>query len=125
VNAAEDPAPDLAADGESVRIPGRPEGTSAVGGPEGPVGVGESASLLRALPKEMGVILFSAGVIGFVLPGPGTPALIAGGLILWPDRFEKVEGWLQRRFPGLHREGVGHVERFLSDLEKRYPGSIR
>jgi hypothetical protein len=73
----------------------------------------------------MGVILLSAGVIGFVLPGPGTPALIAGGLILWPDRFAKVEGWMQRRFPDLHREGVGHVERFLSDLEKRYPGSIR
>jgi hypothetical protein len=91
----------------------------------GPLEVGEVVGLLHALPKEVGVILLSAGLLGFVLPGPGTPALIAGGLILWPDRFGKVEGWFRRRFPDLHRTGIGHVGRFLSDLERRYPGSTR
>ena len=42
---------------------------------------------LRALPKEVGVMLLSAGVVGFVMPGPGTPAIIAGGLVLWPEGF--------------------------------------
>src|SRR5262249_26750887 len=62
-------------------------------------------------------------VVGFVLPGPGVPALVAGGLILWPEGFGKVDGWLRRRFPTVHRKGMAQIERFLSDLERRYPGS--
>lgn len=81
------------------------------------------AGLAGSLPKELGVMLVSAGVIGFVLPGPGAPALVAGGLILWPERFGKVERWFQKRFPQAHRQGMGHIHRFLSDLERRYPGS--
>jgi hypothetical protein len=34
-----------------------------------------------------------------------------------------VEGWFRRRFPSIHRKGRGQIERFLSDLERRYPGS--
>ena len=68
-------------------------------------------------------MLVSAGLIGVVLPGPGAPALVAGGLILWPDAFGKVERWARRRFPQAHRKGIGHINRFLSDLERRYPGS--
>jgi hypothetical protein len=64
-----------------------------------------------------------AGLIGVVLPGPGAPALVAGGLMLWPGAFGKVERWMQRRFPVAHRKGIGHINRFLSDLERRYPGS--
>ncbi len=40
---------------------------------------------LEDLPKELGVLLTSVGVLGFVLPGiAGTPALIAGGLVSGP-----------------------------------------
>jgi hypothetical protein len=78
---------------------------------------------LRGLPKEMGYVLLSAGVLGFVLPGPGTPALIAGGMVLWPERFGKAEAWFKRRYPSVHRDGMRHVHRFLKDLESRYPGS--
>lgn len=85
--------------------------------PEAPAG------LAASLPKELGVMLVSAGVIGVVLPGPGAPALVAGGLILWPEGFGRVERWFQRRFPQAHRQGMGHINRFLSDLERRYPGS--
>jgi hypothetical protein len=83
------------------------------------------AILATSLPKELGVMLVSAGVIGVVLPGPGTPALVAGGLILWPEAFGKVERWFQKRYPVTHREGVRHINRFLTDLERRYPGSTR
>ena len=74
-------------------------------------------------PRDLGVMLVSAGVIGVVLPGPGVPALVAGGLILWPEAFGRVERWLQKRFPDTHRKGIGHINRFLTDLERRYPGS--
>ncbi len=77
------------------------------------------------LPKELGVMLLSAGVVGFVMPGPGTPAIIAGGLVLWPKGFGKAEVWFRHRFPTVHRGGMKHIQRFLADLEKRYPGSIR
>jgi hypothetical protein len=80
---------------------------------------------LSELPREVGYILLSAGVLGFVLPGPGTPAIIAGGLVLWPGGFGKAEGWFRRRYPSLHREGMQHIYRFLKDLEGRYPGTLR
>src|SRR5262245_44758395 len=79
--------------------------------------------LASSLPKELGVMLISAGILGVVLPGPGAPALIAGGLILWPEAFGKAERWFQKRFPQAHRQGMGHVNRLLADLERRYPGS--
>ncbi|MDR3639141.1 MAG: hypothetical protein P4L84_35375 [Isosphaeraceae bacterium] len=78
---------------------------------------------LRSLPKEVGVMLLSAGVVGFVMPGPGTPAIIAGGLVLWPEGFGRVEGWVQRRFPTMHRTGLKQVHRYLKDLDRRYPWS--
>lgn len=78
---------------------------------------------VRALPKELGVVLLSAGVVGFVMPGPGTPAIIAGGLVLWPEGFGKVDGWFQQRFPQAHRAGMKHLHRYLQDLNRRYPWS--
>ncbi len=68
-------------------------------------------------------MLVSAGIIGVVLPGPGTPALVAGGLMLWPRAFGKAEQWMRRRFPEVHRQGISHINRFLTDLERRYPGT--
>jgi hypothetical protein len=89
--------------------------------PESEVG---TSRRLEDLPKELGVLLASVGVLGFVLPGiAGTPALIAGGLVLWPKTFGKVEGWLSRRFPGAHRASLEQVGRLLDDLDRRYPRS--
>jgi hypothetical protein len=77
----------------------------------------------KELPKELGAVLVAAGIVGIVLPGPGTPALIAGGLALWPAAFGKLELWLERRYPGIHRRSMKQIGRFLDDLEKRYPYS--
>ena len=30
---------------------------------------------IKELPKEVGVMLITAGIVGLILPGPGTPAL--------------------------------------------------
>lgn len=75
------------------------------------------------LPKEIGVMLIAAGVVGLVLPGPGTPALIAGGLALWPGAFGKLELWLEHHHPVAHQRSMKQIGRFLDDLERRYPYS--
>jgi hypothetical protein len=80
---------------------------------------------LKELPREVGVMLIAAGVVGLVLPGPGTPALVAGGLALWPGAFSKLELWLERRHPEVHQKSMKQIGRFLDDLEKRYPYSKR
>jgi hypothetical protein len=84
----------------------------------------EEAELRRIkdLPKEVGVMLMTVGVLGFVLPGVvGTPAAIAGGLVLWPKTFGKIENWFERKFPETHKHSLYQIHRYLDDLESRYP----
>jgi hypothetical protein len=77
---------------------------------------------LQRMPREVGVLLVTIGVMGMVLPGMvGTPALLAGGLMLWPRGFRGVNGWLRRRCPSLHGHGISQMIRYLDDLERRYP----
>jgi hypothetical protein len=77
---------------------------------------------IRNLPPELAVLLLSVGTLGFVLPGViGTPALIAGGLALWPSAFGRAETWFARRYPSVHRKSLRQMGRFLADLERRYP----
>ena len=103
---------------DQAPIVDRPGPTAAVDGP------GPRSHRLEDLPKELGVLLASVGVLGVVLPGiAGAPALIAGGLVLWPKTFGKVEGWFSDRFPVAHRESMRQVGRFLDDLDRRYPDS--
>ena len=80
---------------------------------------------IEDLPKEVGVMLLSVGALGFVLPAvAGTPAIIVGGLVLWPRTFGKLERWLRHRYPVMHREGMRQLIRYLVDLERRFPDSI-
>jgi hypothetical protein len=82
----------------------------------------ESLPTLAELPRELGVLLASVGVLGVVLPGiAGAPALIAGGLVLWPRTFRPVENWFRGRYPATHRKSMQQVGRFLDDLGQRYP----
>jgi hypothetical protein len=84
------------------------------------------AHRLEKLPPEIGVLLFVIGTAGVLLPGPvGSPFLVAGGVALWPSAFRKTEDWLQRAAPRLYDEGIRQMERFLADLERRYPGVTR
>ena len=78
---------------------------------------------IKHVPKEVDAMLMTAGIMGVILPGPGIPAIIAGGLALWPGAFGKLESWLVRRNPKLHRKSVQQINRFLDNLERRYPNS--
>jgi hypothetical protein len=76
------------------------------------------------LPPEIAVLLMIIGTAGIFLPGPvGSPFLVAGGIALWPTTFRKVERWFMKIAPGMYQKGVPQMERFLADLERRYPGS--
>ena len=77
---------------------------------------------IRDLPPEIAVLLISVGCLGFVLPGVvGTPAIVAGGLVLWPSKFARVEAWFEKQFPKIHHKSMEQMNRFLDDLERRYP----
>jgi len=97
--------------------------------PAGPVAADRPEPLtyrLEDLPKELGVLLTSVGIMGLILPGiAGAPALIAGGLVLWPKKFRKVENWFESHYPISHRTSMQQVGRFLGDLERRYPLSSK
>jgi hypothetical protein len=79
------------------------------------------------LPKEVGMLLLVAGLTGGVLPPPPGPSdlmiMLSGGLVLWPRGFLSIGGWVGERFPIVHRAGMGFLDRFLVDLERRYPNS--
>ncbi len=109
-------------DPESITID-IPQDGEAAGAADQPAPPSIEPASLRDLPREVGVLLFSAGVLGFVLPGPGTPAMIAGGLVLWPDKFGKAESWFRNRYPKAHKGGMQYIHRFLDDMERRYPGT--
>lgn len=81
-----------------------------------------TAKRIEELPRELGVLLVSVGVLGFVLPGiAGSPAIVAGGLVLWPKAFKRVDKWLGRKFPVVHEKSMEQLSRYLDDLERRYP----
>jgi hypothetical protein len=93
---------------------------------EPPVDPAAISRRLKELPKEVGVMLVSVGVCGAVLPGmAGLPAIVAGGLVLWPKAFGRVEGWLQRRHTGFYHRGVQQIDRYLNDLERRFPDQAK
>jgi hypothetical protein len=74
------------------------------------------------LPTEVGVLMIVAGIGGILLPGPiGTPFLLVGMVALWPCAFERVERFVRKRIPRLHRLGMYQVKRYLADMERRYP----
>ncbi|BBL74270.1 hypothetical protein [Methylomagnum ishizawai] len=79
---------------------------------------------VRDLPRDVGYLLLAGGLIGVVAPGIlGLDMLALGTLILWPGNQRRVERWLQGdpSTPKFLRGSLKQVERFLDNLEKRYP----
>jgi hypothetical protein len=82
----------------------------------------EQIRRIRNMPTEVGVLLIVSGIGGILLPGPvGTPFLVLGCLMLWPKAFHGVGICLESHFPKMHHHGVTQINRFLDDLERRYP----
>ena len=82
----------------------------------------EEIRRVRAIPPEVGILLIVSGIGGILLPGPvGTPFLILGCITLWPRAFRQTGKYFEKRFPKMHSHGVKQINRFLDDLEERYP----
>jgi hypothetical protein len=105
------------------------EGAAGPAAPRGlDVAAGEAAegdqAVLRIanLPRNVGWMMVSVGVVGVILPGvPGTPFLIAGIAVLTPGGPQLLTRWATRRPKGVVHKGLKQIGRWLDDLERRYP----
>jgi hypothetical protein len=75
------------------------------------------------LPRDVGWLLLLGGTVGFAAPGVlGLDMLALGALILWPGNARRIERWLAGHSPPkVLRGSLKQVNRFLEDLERRYP----
>ena len=74
------------------------------------------------LPRDVGWMMVSVGVLGVVLPGvPGAPFLIAGIAVLTPGGPRLLTRWATRRPKGVVHTSLKQIGRWLDDLERRYP----
>jgi hypothetical protein len=77
---------------------------------------------IRQLPHDVGWLLITAGIVGLVTPGVlGLPFLAMGGLVLWPGNSKRLERWLTNQPPKWIQGSMKQIDRFLDDLERRYP----
>ena len=82
----------------------------------------ETRARIRRLPPEVGAVFLAVGVVGVILPGPlGAPFLLAGGLVLMPNFFNKFEHWVEKKLPNIHHVGMRNVDRFIDNFERRFP----
>jgi hypothetical protein len=82
----------------------------------------EAISRIANLPRDVGWMMVSVGVLGVVLPGvPGAPFLVAGIAVLTPGGPKLLTRWATRRPKGVVHTGLKQIGRWLDDLERRYP----
>lgn len=75
-------------------------------------------------PREMGVLLIALGISELIPPEPiGMVFVVLGGLVFWPRGFRAVDRWLGRKLPKAHRGYRKFFDRFVTDIERRYPGT--
>ena len=77
---------------------------------------------IERLPRDVGWLLITAGLVGVVVPGVlGVPFLVLGGLVVMPVTNRRAERWLSGHTPKMFKGSVRQINRFLDDLETRYP----
>ncbi len=82
----------------------------------------ENQGSLTKPPREMGVLLIALGISELIPPEPiGMVFVVLGGLVFWPRGFRAVDRWLGRRLPKVHRGYRVFFDRFVVDMERRYP----
>jgi hypothetical protein len=74
------------------------------------------------MPRDVGWMMVSVGVIGVILPGlPGTPFLLAGVAVLAPGGPRLLARWTGRKPTGIVQSSLKLIGRWLDDLDRRYP----
>lgn len=84
---------------------------------------------IRDLPPSAGIFLIASGAVGgLVIPGlPGALIALLGGMVLVPKQrtLAKLDQFLKNSAPELRLEGYRFVNRFFTDLDRRFPKSNR
>jgi hypothetical protein len=86
------------------------------------------AAKLAILPRDVGAVVLGLGTAGLVIPGPippGVPFVVLGVILLRPSLVSSFGEALARRYPRFFRLVIRLIDRLLTDLARRYPGSIR
>ena len=119
------PEPTAAA---TAHDPGAPESTAhasaAPGTPEHAGELNEDGTPRKRLSATVGAVCLAGGVLGLAVPGlPGWPLLIIGASVLAPrvPILSKANNWMKEKMPEAHKAALKFEDRFLTDLEKRYP----
>jgi hypothetical protein len=94
--------------------------------PDG-TGADEQAVLRIAnLPRDVGWMMVSVGIIGVILPGViGAPFLVTGIAVLAPGGPQLLTRWVRRNPNAVVLAGLKQMGRWLDDLERRYPRQQR
>ena len=103
-------------------MPGRRSLDRGGGAPDVPVRPEQPVLRVEQLPRGAGWLLITAGVVGLVVPAvPGAPLLLAGAMLLTPGGSRLLVRWAGRNPPKFVRSAIRQINRFLDDLERRYP----
>jgi hypothetical protein len=83
----------------------------------------EIVQRIANVPRDIGWLMVSVGVLGVILPGIiGTPFLVAGIAVLAPGGPQLLTRWAAESRPkGFVLAGLKQMSRWLDDLERRYP----
>jgi hypothetical protein len=77
---------------------------------------------LERMTPEVGWMMIGVGVLGVILPGlPGWPFFLIGGAVLIPGGKGRVGKWIDQHPGPVTNRSVKIVERFMDDLDSRYP----
>jgi hypothetical protein len=117
---ATNPIADIARDATDAADPATPRGADVAAREI----VEDDQAILRItnLPRDVGWMMISVGVLGVILPGlPGVPFLVAGVAVLSPGGPQLLTRWAKRRPKGVVHTGLKQISRWLDDLERRYP----
>lgn len=85
------------------------------------------ASRLKEMNRDIAWLLVGAGVAGIILPGLiGTPFFVVGVFALLPGSTARIERWRKKNSSSTALNvAMKQINRFLDDLEKRYPRQLR
>jgi hypothetical protein len=82
----------------------------------------DTVKRIERLPRDVGWLLITAGLVGVIVPGVlGVPFLVLGGLVIMPLTSRRAERWLGGHTPKMFKGSVRQINRFLDDLDRRYP----
>lgn len=103
-----------------VSVPGEPDESSRAGAALMPPSRKDALSRIEKLPRDVGWMLLAGGLMSEVVMGL-PPFWVIGILILYPQIGAPLTGFLERKAPGALSGSLDFVDRYLEDLERRYP----